>query len=308
MKVKVSTLAFSNNQYLVNALLMEFPDAEVNTLGVRMKDDALIDYFADADGAIVGLESVTAEFLDKLPKLRIIAKYGVGLDNIDLEACKERKVNIGWTGGVNKRSVAEMALGFMLALSRNLYVTSNQLKQLHWNKNGGVQLTRKTIGIIGLGHIGKELVTLLKPFKCRILVNDIEDVSEFATSHELVSVTKDELYTQSDIISIHTPFTDSTTDLINANVFAKMKSNAFLINTARGGIVNETDLKYALENNIIAGAALDVYETEPPVSKELLSLPNLICTPHTGGNSYEAVVAMGMSAISHLVNFRDKVK
>jgi D-3-phosphoglycerate dehydrogenase len=308
MKVKVSTLAFSNNQYLVDALLQEFPDAEVNTLGVRMKDDALIDFFADADGAIVGLEPVTAEFLDKLPKLRIISKYGVGLDNIDMEACKERKVNIGWTGGVNKRSVAEMALGFMLALSRNLYVTSNQLKQLHWNKNGGLQLTGKTIGIIGVGHIGKELVTLLKPFNCRILVNDIEDVSEVAASHELICVTKDELYPQSDIISIHTPFTESTADLINASVFAKMKSNAFLINTARGGIVNETDLKYALENNIIAGAALDVYETEPPVSKALLSLPNLICTPHTGGNSYEAVVAMGMSAISHLVNFRDKVK
>ena len=308
MKVKVSTLAFSNNQYLVDALLQEFPDAEVNTLGVRMKDDALIDFFADADGAIVGLEPVTAEFLDKLPKLRIISKYGVGLDNIDMEACKERKVNIGWTGGVNKRSVAEMALGFMLALSRNLYVTSNQLKQLHWNKNGGLQLTGKTIGIIGVGHIGKELLTLLKPFNCRILVNDIEDVSELAASHELICVTKDELYPQSDIISIHTPFTESTADLINASVFAKMKSNAFLINTARGGIVNETDLKYALENNVIAGAALDVYETEPPVSKALLSLPNLICTPHTGGNSYEAVVAMGMSAISHLVNFRDKVK
>ena len=308
MKVKVSTLAFSNNQYLVDALLQEFPDAEVNTLGVRMKDDALIDFFANADGAIVGLEPVTADVLDKLPKLRIISKYGVGLDNIDMEACKERKVNIGWTGGINKRSVAEMALGFMLALSRNLYVTSNQLKQLHWNKNGGLQLTGKTIGIIGVGHIGKELVTLLKPFNCRILVNDIEDVSEVAASHELICVTKDELYPQSDIISIHTPFTESTADLINASVFAKMKSNAFLINTARGGIVNETDLKYALENNVIAGAALDVYETEPPVSKALLSLPNLICTPHTGGNSYEAVVAMGMSAISHLVNFRDKVK
>lgn len=309
MKVKVSTLAFSNNQYLVDALLQEFPDAEVNTLGVRMKDDALIDFFANADGAIVGLEPVTADVLDKLPKLRIISKYGVGLDNIDMEACKEREVNIGWTGGVNKRSVAEMALGFMLALSRNLYVTSNQLKQLHWNKNGGLQLTGKTIGIIGVGHIGKELVTLLKPFNCRILVNDIEDVSEVAASHELICVTKDELYVQSDIISIHTPFTESTADLINASVFAKMKSSAFLINTARGGIVNETDLKYALENNVIAGAALDVYETEPPVSsKELLSLPNLICTPHTGGNSYEAVVAMGMSAISHLVNFRDKVK
>jgi len=308
MKVKVSTLAFSNNQYLVNELMQEFPDAVVNTAGIRMKDDDLLDYFSDADAAIVGLEPITADFLDKLPALRIIAKYGVGLDNIDLEACKERNVTVGWTGGVNKRSVAEMALGFMLALSRNLYITSNQLKQLNWNKDGGTQLTGKTIGIIGLGHIGKELVTLLQPFNCRILVNDITDVTQYAYSRNFICVSKDELFSEADIISIHTPFTSATANLINEAVFTKMKPTALLINTARGCIVNEDDLKNALEKNIIAGAALDVYETEPPQNKELLSLPNLICTPHTGGNSYEAVVAMGMSAISHLVNFRDKVK
>lgn len=307
MKVKVSNLAFSNNQYLVNALLAEFPDAILNTAGVRMKGDILVDYFSDAEAAIVGLEPITAEFLDKLPALRIIAKYGVGLDNVDLEACKERNVTIGWTGGVNKRSVAEMALGFMLALSRNLYITSNQLKQLNWNKDGGTQLTGKTVGIIGLGHIGKELVILLQPFNCRILVNDIVDIAEYADTHNLICVSKDVLYSEADIISIHTPFTSATANLVNADVFTKMKSTALLINTARGGIVNEDDLKNALEKNIIAGAALDVYESEPPVNKELLSLPNLICTPHTGGNSYEAVVAMGMSAISHLVNFRDKI-
>lgn len=307
MKVKVSTLAFSNNQYLVNALLAEFPDAIVNTAGVRMKGDVLLDYFSDAEAAIVGLEPITAEFLDKLPALRVIAKYGVGLDNIDLEACKERNVTIGWTGGVNKRSVAEMALGFMLALSRNLYITSNQLKQLNWNKDGGTQLTGKTVGIIGLGHIGKELVKLLQPFNCIILVNDIVDIAEYADTHNLFCVSKDVLYSEADIISIHTPFTSATANLVNADIFTKMKSTALLINTARGGIVNEDDLKNALDKNIIAGAALDVYESEPPVNKKLLSLPNLICTPHTGGNSYEAVVAMGMSAISHLVNFRDKV-
>jgi D-3-phosphoglycerate dehydrogenase len=308
MKVKVSTLAFSNNQYLVNKLLQEFPDAIVNVEGVRLKGDELVDFFSDADAAIVGLEPITADFLDKLPRLRMIAKYGVGLDNIDLDACKERNVNIGWTGGVNKRSVAEMAIGFMLALSRNLYSTSNQLKQLNWNKNGGFQLTGKTIGIIGLGHIGKELVTLLKPFNCRILVNDIIDQTNYVRVNNLESVTKDELYSESDIISLHTPLTKETSNLINKFVFKQMKHSAFLINTARGGIVNEIDLIQALQTNTIAGAALDVFETEPPVNKELLALPNLICTPHTGGNANEAVMAMGISAVTHLVNFRDKVK
>lgn len=307
MKVKVSTVAFSNNEYLVTSLLNSFPDAIVNKEGVRLKGEELINFFSDADAAIVGLEPITVDFLDKLPRLKMIAKYGVGLDNIDLEACKEHKVEIGWTGGVNKRSVAEMTLGFMLALTRNLYVTSNQLKQQIWNKNGGFQLSDKIIGIIGLGNIGKELVTLLKPFNCRIFVNDIVDVEAYANENNLECVSKDEIYKYSDIISIHTPFSKETLNLFNESVFNKMKSTSLLINTARGGIVNEKDLKRALKDNIIAGAAIDVYETEPPVDFELLCLPNLICTPHTGGNSYEAVVAMGISAINHLINFRNKV-
>ena len=199
-----------------------------------------------------------------------------------------------------------MTLGFMLALSRNLYTTSNQLKNLVWNKAGGTQLSDKTIGIIGVGNIGKELVELLAPFKCRILVNDINDLSGYAINSGVEPVTKEIMFELSDIITIHTPYTADTSNLFTMEVFKKMKSTAILINTARGGIVNEVDLKTALVQNIIAGAALDVYETEPPVDKELLSLPNLICTPHTGGNSYEAVVAMGMSALSHLIAYRDE--
>ena len=139
----------------------------------------------DADAVIVGLEKITPELLNKLPRLKMIAKYGVGLDNVDMTACSDRGIRIGWTGGVNKRSVAEMALGFMLALIRNLYSTSNQMKQMVWNKSGGFQLSGKTVGIIGLGNIGKELVTLLKPFGCNIIVNDIADISLFAAENEL---------------------------------------------------------------------------------------------------------------------------
>jgi D-3-phosphoglycerate dehydrogenase len=306
MKVKVSALAFSNNQLLVDLLLKDFPDGVVNSSGQRMQGEKLVEYFKDAEGAIVGLEQITGDILDQLPSLKIIAKYGVGLDNIDIEACNVRNVKIGWTGGVNKRSVAEMALGFMLALSRNLYKTSNQLKELVWNKVGGFQLTGKTIGIIGLGNIGKELVLLLAPFQCRILVNDIADVSYFAAENNLIVVPKDQLLAESDIISVHAPLNSSTKDLFNKEAFKKMKYGAYLINTARGGIVNEQDLKEALKENRIAGAALDVFDPEPPLDQELLSFPNLICTPHTGGNAYEAVVAMGVSAITHLKNYKNK--
>jgi D-3-phosphoglycerate dehydrogenase len=197
-----------------------------------------------------------------------------------------------------------MALGFMIALCRNLFSTSNELKQLVWNKSGGVQLSGKTIGIIGLGNIGKELVLLLKPFGCNILVNDIEDVSEFAVANELKFVDKISLIASSDIISIHTPLTSETRNMFTIKEFNQMKKSTFIINTARGGIINELDLKIALKEKIIAGAALDVYETEPPIDKELLELPNIICTPHTGGNAAEAVYAMGESAINHLIKFR----
>ncbi len=308
MKVKVSTIAFSKNEYLVECLLKEFPDAEVNTEGVRVNGSDLVDYFSDTEAAIIGLELITPSILEQLPKLKMISKYGVGLDNIDLNACKENNIKIGWTAGVNKRSVSEMTLGFMLMLSRNLFTTSNKLKQMVWDKKGGTQLTGKTIGIIGLGNIGKDLVSLLQPFGCDFLVNDIIDISDYASLHNLRCVSKEEIYKDADIITIHTPLNDKTSNLINSEVLNMMKSTAFLINTARGGIVNEIDLKFALEHKIIAGAALDVYESESILNKDLLVLPNLICTPHTGGNSFEAVVAMGLSSIEHLIRYKKNTK
>jgi phosphoglycerate dehydrogenase-like enzyme len=307
MKVKVSTIAFSKNQALVSLLQQHFPDAEVNNKGIRMNDDDLVDFFSDADAVIVGLEKITPELLNKLPRLKMIAKYGVGLDNVDMTACSDRGIRIGWTGGVNKRSVAEMALGFMLALIRNLYSTSNQMKQMVWNKSGGFQLSGKTVGIIGLGNIGKELVALLKPFGCNIIVNDIADISLFAAENELKIVSKSELISSADLISIHTPANTNTLNLFTLIEFKMMKPTAFIINTARGGIINEGDLKIALKDRLIAGAALDVYEPEPPIDRELLEMENVICTPHTGGNAAEAVFAMGESAINHLLRFKNEI-
>jgi D-3-phosphoglycerate dehydrogenase len=230
----------------------------------------------------------------------------VGLDNIDLDFCKERNVVVGWTGGVNKESVAEMALGFMIALTRNLFSTSNQLKQLTWNKSGGYTLCNKTVGIIGFGNIGRQVSEFVRPFHCEILVNDIVDISRSVEGLFTNQVGMDVLLANTVFISIHTPLTSLTKGMITKEFFHKMKPTACLINTARGGIVNEEDLKYALVNNVIAGAALDVYENEPPVDRDLLTLPNLICTPHTGGNAYEAVVAMGESAINHLKEYKNR--
>jgi len=303
LNIVVTSPSFSKNKLLQKEIYKYFPKAKLNLEGIRFNREELIEYVKDADALIVGLEPVDKGVLKHCKKLKFVSKYGVGLNNIDLDACKEHDVKIGWTGGVNKLSVAEMTLGYMLMLCRNLFVSSNQLKKAQWNKEGGVQLSKKTIGIIGVGHIGKELIRLLKPFNCKILVNDIVDQDDYYEEYGLEKVTKEDIYKYSDVISIHTPFDNSTENLINTKKFKLMKQTAFLINSARGGIVNEDDLKYALKNGLIAGAAIDAYIEEPPKDMELLTCENLICTPHIGGNSKEAVEAMGLSAIKHLKEF-----
>ncbi len=304
MTIGVTTVAFSKDIELIDELKsVGFKKVLVNEPQRRFTQDELIEFLSKCDIAIVGLDKITDEVLSCVPNLKAISKYGVGLDNIDFEACKKHNVEVLHTQGVNKRSVAELALGCMLSLSRNIYVTSNDLKNGNWNKSGGTQISEKTVGIIGLGNIGKDIVELLKPFGCKILVNDIIDQNEYYKANGLIETTKDNIYKNADIITIHTPLTSELNYVLNKDTFSMMKPNAIVINTARGGLINQDDLKWALQNNIIAGAAIDAYEVEPPEDKELISLPNLITTPHIGGNAKEAVKAMGLAAIHNAVQF-----
>lgn len=303
MKITVTSPSFSKNKILQKEIYKYFPDAKLNIDGLRFNQTELIDYIKNAEGLIVGLDVIDKYVLDRSPNLKMIAKYGVGLDNIDLEACNKRNISIGWTGGINKLSVAEMALGFMLMFARNLFISSNNLKKGNWEKSAGFQLSGKTIGVIGLGHTGKELVRLLKPFNCKIIANDIIDQYKYYDKNNIEIVSKEKLFEISDFVTINTPYNNTTSNMVNLQALKKMKKSAYILNIARGGIVNETDLKYALKNNLIAGAAIDAYVNEPPVDQEFLKLPNLICTPHIGGNAKEAVEKMGISAIQHLKNF-----
>jgi len=306
MKIAVTSPSFSKNKVLQDEIFKYYPSAKLNLEGKRFNQEELLGYIKDADAIIVGLETIDKELIECCPKLKIISKYGVGLNNIDLDECRKNNIAIGWTGGINKLSVAEMTLGYMLMLCRNLFVTSNELKNGIWNKSGGFQLSNKTIGIIGVGYIGKEVIRLLKPFKCKILVNDIINQDDYYLENDLENVSKQELYKRCDVISIHTPYNADTHNMINKTIFSMMKENTFIINSARGGIINEDDLKYALQNKMIAGAAVDAYVVEPPKDEDLLSLENLICTPHIGGNSQEAIESMGLSAINHILEFSKK--
>ncbi len=302
-KIAVTSVSFGKSIVLREKLLQAFSDSTFNEQGQRLVGKDLVEFISNADAAIVGVETIDDSVLKHTRKLKIISKYGVGLDSIDQESVKRRNISLGWTGGVNRRSVSELALCFMLGLCRNVFSSGFKLKQSEWEKDGGHQLSGKTVGIIGCGYIGADLVQLLSPFDCKILVRDIVDKSDFCREQGADEVSLDELLEQADIVSLHVPLTEQTRLMANDFFIKKMKSTAFLVNTCRGDVVDQKALKYALSQKIIAGAALDVFIEEPPTDIEFLSLPNLMVTPHIGGNAREAVEAMGYSAIDHLVSF-----
>lgn len=303
MQIAVASPSFSKNTILVQELLSYFPKAKINEKHIILQDKELVEYISGCEAAIIGTEKITESLLQQLPHLKFISKYGVGLDNIDMDACEKYKVKIGWEPGTNKLSVAEMTVGFMISLMHNLFLTSYQQKSGQWNKNGGRQLYGKTIGIIGVGNIGKEVIRLLKPFRCEILVNDIIEQKQYYQRENVHETDKITLIQSSDIVTVHTPLNEEMQEYFNIEKFKLMKPKAFFINTARGKIVVQKDLNFALQRGLISGAAIDVYEKEPCDDAELLAHPNLICTPHIGGNSYEAVINMGRSAINQLLKF-----
>ena len=298
--IAVCSRSFSKNIILRDEITAQFSDVTFNDEGLNLSGDSLIEFLKGHQKAIVALETIDFSILSKLPDLKVISKYGVGMDMLDMQALRKCGIRLGWEGGVNKRSVAELVIGFAIVLLRHLYVCNAEVRSGIFKQKAGVQLSEKTFGIIGCGNVGKDLVRLLQPFNCKILVYDIEDYQDFYSEYGIITASLEELLKLSDIVSIHIPFNEASKNLIDGGKLAFMKSNAILINTARGGIVDEGALNKSLMNGSLAGAAFDVFSPEPPSDLELLNLVNFFSTPHIGGSSIEAVLAMGRSAIKGL--------
>jgi len=279
-----------------------------NDEGLSLTGQDLIDYLKGHDKAITALEVLNDEVFSALPDLKTIGKYGVGLDMIDLEAMKRHGVKLGWTGGVNRRSVTELVISFAIALLRHVPKAHQEVINGTWRQHLGRQISGRTVGIIGCGHIGKDLTPILKAFGCDVLAHDILDFPDFYSQYGVESVGLEELLKRSEIVTLHLPLDNSTQNIISADRLALMENEAILINAARGGLVDEVALKEALKNGQLAGAAFDVFASEPPEDIELLGLPNFIVTPHIGGSSEEAVLAMGMSAINGLETAGDPIE
>lgn len=259
----------------------------------------------DIDGYICGDDAITRRVLEKArPRLKVLSKYGIGVDKIDVACCTEMGVPLLFTPGVNHTTVAEHAFLLLLALEKNLLFHTDSTRAAGWKRKTGHELLGKTIGIVGMGRIGKEVAIRAKAFGMRPVGYDVYWDEAFATEHGISrAATLPELFAQSDYLSLHTNLTPETRDLIRTETIAMMKPGVIIINCARGEIVNTADVAAALESGQVAGYGTDVLDEEPPrADHPLLALSNCLITPHVGSRTHESVQRQAMAAVTNLIN------
>ncbi|RJS86325.1 3-phosphoglycerate dehydrogenase [Candidatus Bathyarchaeota archaeon] len=272
-----------------------------------MRREMLKKEIQDCDVLIVRSRTkVTREIIESGKHLKLIARAGSGLDNIDLKAAEEKGIAVINTPEASADSVAELTIGLMVALARKMILADSSMKQGKWLKKElmGFLLKGKKLGLIGLGNIGLRVARIAKAMGMKILVTKrVPPSPELLKSLEAEFLPLDELLRQSDIVSIHVPLSKETRNMIDAEEIGKMKDGAFLINTSRGEIVNEKALLNALRSGKLGGAALDVYSVEPPENLELIKRPNVICTPHIGAQTVEAQREASIRLAEKIIRF-----
>ena len=302
--VAVASRSFSLNPKLRALLLDAFSNCRFNDAGLKLSGDSLVEFLGGAAGAIVGVEPIDGPLLSRLPDLRVVSKFGVGLDSLDVGELSRRNIVLAASAGTNAQAVAELALLLTMAALRRLPEALGNTRSERWSSVTGRLLAEKTVGLIGVGHVGRAFIDLLRPFNCRVLGFDV--VPDSSTEIEFVAL--QELLAQSDVVSVHLPLTASTRGILGADEFALMKDRSVMINTSRGSVMDERALVAALQSGAISAAGLDVLEQEPPDSWELARLDNVILTPHMAGSSEESNMAMGLAALRGLVDNRQHLR
>jgi len=298
--VAVTSRSFSRHPVLRAELLSRYEKVRFNEDGRQLSGDDLVAFLRGHPKVITALEVIDESVLSRLPELKVISKVGIGLDMIDLAALDRHGVRLRWASGTNQRSVSELVVAFAITLLRHVVPCVLEVRSGIWRQPKGRTLSGQTVGIIGFGNVGKDLVGLLRPFGCRVLCYDILESPEFNAEYQVTAVDLETLLCESDVVSVHLPLNDSTRNILSADRLSRMKASAILINTARGHLIDESALKLMLKTGRLAGAAFDVFATEPPEDAELLTLPNFLATPHVGGSTEEAILAMGRAAITGL--------
>jgi D-3-phosphoglycerate dehydrogenase len=304
-RVVVPAMAFAQHPGLVARLEKSYPGAKVNVEGgiYYRTEEETIAYLRGYDAAIISFEKITHRVLAELPELRVVSKLGVGLDQIDPIAMRQHGVRLGWSPGVNKRAVAELALCLAIAGLRHVFECNLSIRAGERPLTRlGRQLSGRVVGVHGMGEIGQEFVRLLQPFGCRLLGCDIKDRSDFYVHHGVEEVDFEELAARSEVLSIHLSLNPTTRNFYDIDRIRSLRPDCVMINTARGGIVDERALYRALSERWIAAAGFDVFDEEPTRNDMLVNLPNMISTPHIGAGSVEARWNMGVTAIDGLTD------
>ena len=301
--VLVTARSFGTENDLAVNLLQEH-DCEIKKL--EEKDGPIPEQpkkeLPAADAVIAGLEDYGRELIESAGHLKVISRYGVGYDKVDLKAASDNHVAVTITPGANGDSVADLAMTLMLACARNVVVMDNGIKGRDQARPSGVEMWGKTLGVVGAGRIGKGVAKRCTGFSMRILCYDQYKDEKFQKECGAEYVDLDTLIRESDFITIHSPLTPETENMFGAEQFNAMKRDAILVNTARGGIVDETALYDALKNGVIRAAALDATVEEPPYDSPLCTLSNCILTPHAGAATREAASKMGLMAAQNVVD------
>lgn len=284
-------------------VLQEFSnDLVFNELGRPLTEDELIPLLKDCAGYVAGLDYVTEKVISSCPNLKVISRYGAGYDRVDIAAAKAKGIPVTNTPGVNAEAVGELAFTLILSLARRIPYLNQSTRSGGWVRSTGMELKGKTIGIMGLGAIGKVVARCAGGFEMNVLAYDPYIDKAYCAEHKIGVCTFDEVIEEADVISLHLPLTDSTRHLINSDTIARMKSSAILINTSRGGIIDEDAAYYALKESRLGGLGLDAFEIEPPTESKLFELDNVVVTPHTGAHTKEATENMAYGSIKNLVD------
>jgi len=269
-----------------------------NPTGKPLSSTEVAALLPGVDGYIAGLDAIDRTALRAADRLKVISRYGVGVDQVDIPAAREKGIIVTNTPGANSVSVAELALGMILSLARQIPVASEAVRQGKWPRLSGLSLEGKTIGILGLGAIGKQLVRRLAGFDCRILAYDPYPDPEFAKNYQVDLTSMEVVISQSDFVSLHLPLTPETRGLVNADFLNKMKKGSFIVNTSRGEAIDEAALLEALLSGKLRGAGMDAFSKEPPDPENpILALPQVIATPHLGAQTDGATSNMGWFAM-----------
>jgi phosphoglycerate dehydrogenase-like enzyme len=260
-----------------------------------LSEEEMVELVAGCDGLIVGVDPVTRRILEAGP-LRVVVKFGSGMDNIDSDAVEALGVKVSSTPGANSRSVAELAIGLLLALARNVTTHDRGIREGSWRRTTGIELAGKRLGLVGYGAIGREVARIGRGLDLDLVAHD-----PFVDEADVPLVALDELLTTSDAVSLHLPLTDETRGIVGAGELAAMKPTAFLLNTARGGLVDEEALAAALRSGALAGAALDGFVEEPLGLSPLRELDNVVFSPHAGAATQEAARRAASQAVDQLL-------